>query len=53
VEARDDAVAVDSAGPYANHLHLASDKQPSPAPHHSIVYRLDALPDTQPTLSKY
>jgi len=25
-EARDDAVAVASAGPYANHLHLAADR---------------------------
>jgi len=25
-EARDDGVAVASAGPYANHLHLASDR---------------------------
>jgi len=24
----------------------------TPAPHHSIFYRLDALPDTQPTVSK-
>ena len=27
-EARDDGVAVASAGPYANHLHLAPDRQP-------------------------
>jgi len=26
--ARDDVVAVASAGPYATHLHLASDRQP-------------------------
>jgi len=26
--ARDDGVAVASAGPYANHLHLAPDRQP-------------------------
>ena len=25
----------------------------TPAPHHSIFYRPDALPDTQPTASKY
>ena len=37
-------VAVASAGPYAS-LHLA------PAPHHSGVYRPDALPATQPTVS--
>jgi len=24
-----------------------------PAPHHSVIYRLDALPATQPTVSKY
>jgi len=29
-EARDDRVAVASAGPYANHLHLAPDRQPCP-----------------------
>jgi len=27
-EARDDGVAVASAGPFANHLHLAPDRQP-------------------------
>jgi len=27
-EARDDGVAVASAGPYANHFHLAPDRQP-------------------------
>ena len=27
-EARDNEVAVASAGPYANHLHLAPDRQP-------------------------
>jgi len=27
-EARDDGVAVASAGPYANHLHLAPDQKP-------------------------
>ena len=39
-------VAVASAGPYAS-LHLA------PAPHHSVFYRPDALPATQPTASKH
>jgi len=33
-------VAVASAGPYANHLHLAAD-------------RPDALPGAQPTVSKH
>ena len=41
------------AGPYASHLHLATDCQITmPAPHHSIFYRPespDALPDTQQT----
>jgi len=27
-KARDDGVAVASAGPYVNHLHLAPDRQP-------------------------
>jgi len=33
-EARDDGVAVASAGPYANHLHHAPDNMP--VPHHSV-----------------
>jgi len=41
-EARDDGVAVASAGPYANDLHLIT-----------LFYRLDALPDAQPTVSKH
>jgi len=32
-EARDDEMAVASAGPCANHLHLPSDRQP----HHHLV----------------
>jgi len=47
-EARDDREvwdAVASAEPYANKLHLA--------PHHSVFYRPDALPDTQPTVSEH
>jgi len=36
-EARDNGVTVASAGPYANHLHLAPDRKPcQPAPCHSI-----------------
>jgi len=31
-EARDDGVAVASAGPYANHLHLAPDSRPTSPP---------------------
>jgi len=42
--------AVASAGPYANNLHLASDRTTH---HHSIFYRLDALPGTQSTVSKH
>jgi len=53
--ARDDVVAVASAEPYSNHLHLAPDKviMPVPVPRHSVFYRLDALPATQPTASKH
>jgi len=40
---RDDGVAVASA---------RSRQITTPAPHHSIFYRLDALPDTQSTVSK-
>jgi len=35
-EARDDGVAVASAGPYASYLRLALSRQTTPAPHHSI-----------------
>jgi len=39
-------VAVASAGPYANHLHLAADRYHTiTSSHHSIFYRLHALPD--------
>jgi len=34
-EARDDEMAVASAGPSANHLHLPSDRQPH---HHLVTY---------------
>ena len=50
-EAKDDGVAVSSAGPYANHVHLAPDTI-MPAPHHSFFCRPDALPDAQPTVLK-
>ena len=43
-------MAVASAGPYAN-LHLHPDTT-TPASHHSVFDRLDALPATQPTASK-
>jgi len=36
-ETRDDGVAVASPGPYADHLHLATDNHASiVAPHHSV-----------------
>jgi len=45
-------MAVISAGPYANSLHLAPDIFP-----HNMsslnFYRPDALPDAQPMVSKY
>jgi len=45
-------VAVTSAGPHANHLHLAqTDKHASTSSLH--FYRPDALPDVQPTMSKH
>ena len=45
-------MAVASAGPYANNLHLAPDRQP----HQHLIthfYRPDALPDAQPTVTKH
>jgi len=46
-EARDDGVAVASAGPYANHLHLT--------PGHLSIQFLQAICyfDDQPTVSKH
>jgi len=49
--ARDDAVAVASDGPYANHLHLAPDNHASNSP--LSFYRPDALPAAQPAASKH
>ena len=51
-QARDDGVAVASAEPYANHLHLAPDRQPC---QHLITrfYGPDALPVAKPTESKH
>jgi len=46
-------VAVASAGPYANHLHLAPDRQPR---QHLITPSFtgqNALSDTQPTASNH
>jgi len=45
-------MAVASAGPYANNLHLFSREITTSTPHHSI-YRPGALPDAQPTASKH
>jgi len=42
-------VAVASAGPYANHLHFASNSNHTSI-HHSISYGLDAVPVAQPTV---
>ena len=50
-EVRDDGTAVASAGPNAYHLHLSPDNLASTLP--LIFYRLDALPDAQPTASKH
>ena len=49
-KARDDAVAVASAGPYANHF---SRQITTSVPHPSLFYRPDALPAAQPTVSKH
>ena len=51
---RDDGVAVASAGPYANYLHLTWDIT-TLAPHHSIFYITvpDALSDAEPTVSEH
>jgi len=48
-EARDDGMAVASAGPYANHLQT---KKHTPAPHHLFLYTPDAFCDAKPTASK-
>ena len=45
-------MAVASAGPYAS-LHLTPRQVTTPAPHHSVFYRPDALPAAQPTASKH
>jgi len=44
-------VAVASAGPYA--ICTSPRQITTPASHHSIFYRPDALPATQPTASKH
>jgi len=45
-------MAVASAGPNADHLHLVPYRT-TPAPHHSIFTGLYALPDSQPTVPKH
>jgi len=51
-EARDDGVAVASAEPHTNHLHLAPNRQPRQYP--IIIFnRPDDLPDDQPIVSKH
>jgi len=52
-EARNDGLAVASAGPYANNLHLTSDRQPC---QHLIIqffYRPHTLSGTKPTVPRY
>ena len=44
--------AVTSAGPYAKQYAPQSRQVTTPTPHHSILYRQDALPDAQATVSK-
>jgi len=44
--------AVESAGPYANNLHLAPDRYHTNTSSLNF-YRPDALPDAQPTVSKH
>ena len=46
--------AVASAGPYANNLHLAPDRQTDVDQHliAQFLQSIDALPDAQPTMSK-
>ena len=51
--ARDVAVAVASAGPYATHLHRAPDRQPCQYLTTQVFYRLDALPAAQATAPKH
>ena len=43
-------MAVASAGPYANNLHLAADNHTNTSSLN--FYKPDALPDAQPTVSK-
>jgi len=45
--------AVASAGAYANSAAPCTKQITKPAPHHSIFYVPDALPETQPTVSRH
>jgi len=45
--------ALASVGPYANNLHLSPDMISTPAHHPVNLYRPDAFPDAQPTVSKH
>ena len=44
-------MALVSAGPYANNLHVAPDNHTNTSSQN--IYRPDALPDAQPTVSKH
>jgi len=52
-EARNNRMAVASAGPLCKPFAPCSMQITTPAPHLSIFYRIDALPDAQPTVSKH
>jgi len=51
--ARDDGMAVASAGPLCKPFAPGSRQITTPVPHHSSLYRPDALPAAQPTASKH
>jgi len=48
-EGRNDGVTVPSAGPHANHLHLAPDRQHESTSALSFFYSTDAFPDALPS----
>jgi len=52
-ETRDDGVAVASAGPYVNHLHLTPDRQSCQYLSTQFFYRPNTLPTAEPTASKH
>jgi len=51
--AGEDGMAVASAGPYANHLHLVPDRQQRQHLTTQVFYRPDALPAAKPTASRH